>query len=154
MTRYARLLHAIAALLLVSLAAPLAAQSDGVTAEDAIDQSRRAYGPPKPRVECDENGTDEEIVVCAQEEQDDSQFRVKSSTELDPDSREAQNDGLPRAPDVAGDGIFKGKGTIAGLCVLGGCPPPPAYIFDISELPEAPEGSDADRISEGKAPAD
>jgi hypothetical protein len=79
---------------------------------------------------------------------------VQSTAELDPSSREATFDGLPRAPDVAGDGIFKGKGLLSGGCFLQGCPPPPAVMFDISELPEAPEGSDADLIAKGKKRAD
>lgn len=33
-----------------------------------------------------------------------------------------------------------------------GSPPPPAYMVDFEELPEAPEGSDADRIARGLPP--
>jgi len=137
-----------AALLLIAPASPLIAQAEGVSARDAIEQARKTYGPPPPRKQCRDQGDSEEIVVCAEEEQDDAEFRVKSTNELDPDSREALNDGLPRAPDVAGDGIFKGKGIS-----LGGAPVP-AYMFDLSELPQAPEGSDADLIAKGEKPAD
>ena len=144
-------------LLLAWTAEPAAAQTTqdrgqdrGATAEEAMQQAKKTYGPPPPRTQCKKNGSKDEIVVCAEEEQDDSQYRVKSTSELDPNSREALRDGVPRAPDVAGDGIFKGKATVASLCVIGGCPPPPAYMFDLSELPEAPEGSDADLIGKGK----
>ncbi len=139
---------AAAALLLIAPAAPLAAQDSGVSASEAIQQARKTYGPPPPRKQCKEQGDNEEIVVCAEEEQDDAQFRVKSTSDLDPESREALNDGLPRAPDVAGDGIFKGKGISLGSA------PVPAYMFDLSELPKAPEGSDADLIAKGEKPAD
>lgn len=122
------------------------------TAENVIASAKQAYGPPPPEPKCDPQQGDE-IVVCA-EEQEQSQFRVKSSSELDPTGEEAIDDGLPRAPDVAGPGIFKGPATIGGLCVPGlqKCPPPPALLIDFSELPEAPPGSDADRISKGLPP--
>ncbi|KPL68972.1 hypothetical protein SZ64_13200 [Erythrobacter sp. SG61-1L] len=108
------------------------------------------YGPPPPRRNCSkpaEQQSDSEIVVCARKV-DDSQFRVKSTSELDPNSKDATNDGLPRAPDVAGDGIFKGKGIS-----LGGTPDP-AYMIDFKLLPDAPEGSDADKIAKGEKKAD
>ena len=96
-------------LLLAWTADPAAAQTTrdrGATAEEAIQQAKKTYGPPPPRTQCKQNGSKEEIVVCAEEEKDNSQYRVKSTSELDPNSREALNDGVPRAPDVGGDGIF------------------------------------------------
>ncbi|NMW32795.1 hypothetical protein HKD42_12055 [Altererythrobacter sp. RZ02] len=116
-------------------------------------QAEEAYGPPAPEKECAPQQGDE-IVVCAEEEQDQSQFRVKSSSELEPESEEALDDGTPRAPDVAGPGIFTGPPTIGGLCIPGlqKCPPPPALIIDVTALPQAPEGSDADKIAKGEMP--
>lgn len=144
-------------LLALPLSAAQAQIKRTITAEEAAANAKQAYGPPPPRKkaqDCPKTDVGEdEIVVCGDEDIDQSEFRVKSTAELDPDSREATNDGLPRAPDVAGDGIFKGKATVSGGCFLNGCPPPPAYIFDISELPEAPEGSDADKIAKGEKPA-
>lgn len=138
--------------LLTAAGAVRAQDRAATTAEDVFENARDAYGPPPPEPKCDE-GDGDEIVVCA-EQQEQSQFRVKSSSELDPESEEALDDGLPRAPDVGGPGIFKGKATIGGLCVPGlqKCPPPPALFIDFSELPDAPEGSDADRIAKGLAP--
>lgn len=155
-------------ILLAAPLAPLAAQGlnlsieherpkdegDRVTAEEALQRNRSVYGPAPPRRACKQNSDDGEIVVCAEEEEDQSQYRVQSTAELDPEGREATDDGLPRAPDVAGEGIFQGKATMSGGCFLQGCPPPPAVMFDISELPEAPEGSDADLIAKGKKRAD
>lgn len=129
---------------------PLAAQRERVSAEEAISTAKDMYGPPPPTRNCskpsDSQG-ENEIVVCAKP-QDDSEFRVKSTSDLDRNSREATNDGLPRAPDVSGPGIFKGKGM-----TLGG-PPDPAYMIDFKLLPDAPEGSDADKIAKGEKKAD
>lgn len=131
-------------------ASPLAAQETDTTETAA---AAPIYGPvlPKPPAKrCSPTAKDgaKEIVVCG--EQDDAEFRVKSSAELDPTSKEATDDGQLHAPDVSGDGIFKGPATIGGLCLIGGCPPPPAYMIDFDELPDAPPGSDADRISKGE----
>ena len=138
---------AIAALPLTSLAA----QQNGVSAGEAIDNAKQMYGPPPPSTNCskarDELNSDE-IVVCAKNKEDDAQFRVKGSNELDPNSKDALNDGVPRAPDVAGDGIFKGKGIS-----LGGTPDP-AYIIDFKLLPDTPDGSDADKIAKGEMKAE
>lgn len=125
-------------------------QQPTLTAEEVSANAEAAYGPPPPEPKCAPS-TSDEIVVCAEEE-DQDQFRVKSSSELDPTSEEAIKDGLPRAPDVGGPGIFKGKPTVSGLCFIPPCPKDPAYIVDFSELPETPEGSDADRVGRGLAP--
>jgi len=148
---------AIFAALSLGPAGSLSAQDTAVTAEDAIDNARRSYGPPPPTQNCAkpaENQSDSEIVVCAQQQKDYSEFRVQGTSELDPNSKEALNDGIPRAPDVGGDGIFKGKATVTGGCFLQGCPPPPAYIVNFEDLPDAPEGSDADKIAKGEKKAD
>ncbi len=128
-------------------------QRPGLTAQIVIENAQRVYGPPPEKEpECAAQQGDE-IVVCAQE-QEQSQFRVPSTSQSDPLSPEALNDGLPRAPDVSGPGIFHGPATIGGLCVPGlqKCPPPPAIIVDFTQLPEAPPGSDADRVGRGLAP--
>ena len=56
-----------------------------------------------------------------------------------------------RAPDFIAD--CKDQGMPFGCVSLGG-PPPPVYIVDFDALPEAPEGSDADRIARGLPPLD
>jgi hypothetical protein len=128
---------------------PETVTDDQVTAEEALDRNDNIYGPPPPRRNCKQNPDNSEIVVCAEEEEDQSEFRVQSTAQLDPTGKEATDDGLARAPDVSGDGIFKGEATMKF-----GSAPPPAIIFDLSELPEAPEGSDADLIAKGKKKAD
>ena len=56
--------------------------------------------------------------------------------------------------DVAGPGIFRGAPTVGSLCIPGlqKCPPPPAIVVDFAALPDAPPGSDADRIARGLPP--
>ncbi|WP_284123762.1 hypothetical protein [Parerythrobacter aestuarii] len=121
------------------------------TAETAFADAEKVYGPPPPEPEvaadCDDPSGDEIVVCAALEEQE--QFRVPSSLDEGKEDHLAWT-GDP--PDVAGPGIFKGKATVSG-CIKGvTCPPPPAYIFDITALPEAPPGSDADKIAKGEMP--
>lgn len=133
-------------------AAPVLAQQPS-TADRALSQAASAYGPPAPVVECDP-AAGEEIVVCAKE-QEQSQFRIRTDQQAEDDyASRTMNAGDPRPPDVSGPGIFRGEPTIGGLCFPGlqKCPPPPAIVVDFSQLPEAPPGSDADRIARGLPP--
>jgi hypothetical protein len=138
--------------LLALAGGPLLAQQPS-TAEQALAEAASAYGPPAPVVEC-KPGQGEEIVVCAKE-QEQSQFRIRSDKQAEDDyASRTMNEGDPRPPDVSGPGIFHGPPTIGGLCFPGlqKCPPPPAIEVDFSQLPEAPPGSDADRIARGLPP--
>ncbi len=88
-----------------------------------------------------------EIVVCIDRGED---LRVPSTAESDPSSlaaRHALNDGVPRAPQLD-RGSCKGQPG----CVVGGWAPPPIYVIDPAALPNAPEGSDADKIAKGEMP--
>jgi hypothetical protein len=145
----------LAALLLSS---PLAAQDAGgeaaepprtVTAEQAIATAQDVYGPPDTRAKpaCPAPKPGDEIVVCAQEE-DDSKYRVQSSGDLDP-TGEGARDGVPRAPDVGT--VYPGV-VVATGCFIGPCPPPMPVLIDLKAIPEAPPGSDADRVGQGLAP--
>lgn len=92
-----------------------------------------------------------EIVVCGNDTPDQ---RVPSTAQSDPNSREARRalDGnIPSPPDVA---YIKCRRGADGVCRgnLGGAPPP-VYYIDVSALPQAPEGSDADKIAKGEMPA-
>lgn len=133
---------------------PVAAQQ-GATAEEALVAAGSTYGPPAPAPDCGSgSGSGEEIVVCARE-QEQSQFRLRSDEQAESDyARQTMDKGAPRPPDVSGPGIFKGPATIGGMCIPGlqKCPPPPAITVDFSALPEAPPGSDADRIARGLPP--
>lgn len=88
-----------------------------------------------------------EIVVCIDRGED---LRVPSTAESDPSSlaaRRALNNGIPRAPQLD-RGSCKGQPG----CMVGGWAPPPIYVIDPAALPQAPEGSDADRIAKGELP--
>lgn len=42
--------------------------------------------------------------------------------------------------------------TVRGVCAVPPCAPEPALLIDVAALPEAPPGSDADRIARGLPP--
>lgn len=122
-----------------------------VTAEQALADAKEAYGPPDTRAsaQCPPQQPGAEIVVCAVQ-QDQSQFRVESSGDLDPEGAGARG-GVPRAPDV-GHRYPPGQVSVSG-CFIPPCPPPMPKIIDLKAIPEAPPGSDADRVARGLAPA-
>lgn len=131
-------------LLLCAVSYPdIARAQDEVDArvEDMIARQKEAFSMPSVRERCPQ-GAPGEIVVCAQ---DDSQFRAMGTSDLDPKSDAALNDGLPRAPDFSG-GPCDPKHV---GCITGGWAPPPIYIIDLEAIPEPPPGSDADLIARG-----
>ncbi len=87
-----------------------------------------------------------EITVCAPRP---DEYRIPSTGDDDPTGAGAR-DGQLRAPDVSGNGIFKGKPTMSGMCLIPPCPPEQPYIIDLSTIPIAPAGSDADKIAKGE----
>ena len=89
-----------------------------------------------------------EIVVCRRLNRETARLYDKESAER----RHAQRTMGPQPVDVAGAGIFRGKPTVSGMCFIPPCPKPPVLMIDIEALPEAPPGSDADRIARGLAP--
>lgn len=96
--------------------------------------------PPRPR--CD-GGSEGEIVVCAAT--DSRRYRVPSTIESNPGSRAALRTGIP-APPQLDRGSCKGQPG----CIVGGYTPPAVYAIDLKAIPEAPAGSDADRIGKGE----
>ena len=92
-----------------------------------------------------------EIIVCRQRSGDESRLYDKESAERRHAQRTMNHNEIA-APDVAGAGIFRGPATVSGLCFIPPCPDPPAYMVDFSTLPDAPPGSDADRIARGLPP--
>ncbi|WP_416226959.1 hypothetical protein [Qipengyuania sp. ASV99] len=89
-----------------------------------------------------------EIVVCRQLGEATDGSWNKDAWERDY-ARRTQGGSTP---DVAGGGIFRGPATVGGLCIIPPCPPEAALMIDVEALPEAPAGSDADRISRGLPP--
>ena len=111
---------------------------------DRLDQAKAVYGVKDPRAGCRPKVGDE-IVVCADHGEDQ---RVPSTAETDPDSREARralDGGIPRAPQFD-------RGYCAS-CQHFGSVPPPVYYVDVTKLPAAPAGSDAEAIANGEQAA-
>lgn len=94
-----------------------------------------------------------EIVVCRRRAAT-AEFGYDSERASERYARETMDAGDLRPPNVEGPGIFQGPATVGGLCGIGfnPCPPPPAYFIDFNTLPDAPPGSDADRIARGLPP--
>ena len=133
--------------------APLAAQRTSVTADEAISTAKDMYGPPPPAANCSkpkDAQSPNEIVVCGKKKDDDKQFRVPSTSESDPNSKEALEDGALHTTDF-GESCAKNPG---GVCLGFGKAPDPAYMIDFELLPDTPEGSDADKIAKGEKKAD
>ncbi|MBA4165187.1 MAG: hypothetical protein C0510_11265 [Erythrobacter sp.] len=147
----------VAALLVMGFPPKVHAQAqEEQTAESALEEAHRLYGPPPPMENCSDDQEaailSGEIVVCRRK-RDDSEFRTLPSGDAQARyAQETMNRGNPQTPDVSGEGIFKGPATVSGLCIIGPCPKPPALIIDVTALPQAPPGSDADRIAHGLPP--
>lgn len=94
-----------------------------------------------------------EIVVCGGDTGPDQRITSRREAQDRYAARTAFRDD-PATPNVDGPGIFRGPATVSGICVKGvfNCPKPPALMVDVRALPQAPPGSDADRIARGLAP--
>ncbi|PKP91821.1 MAG: hypothetical protein CVT75_08665 [Alphaproteobacteria bacterium HGW-Alphaproteobacteria-14] len=152
---------------------PLAAQDDSAaTAPAAETPPPPPAPPPRPRVnvlvtvprgevnqaqvlECEDRadaGTiSGEIVVCRQIGDDGS--NSLSGSRKDAQKRYAEETAFkdaPRAPNF--NPGCKDQGNPPG-CISGiGKVPPPALLIDVTALPKAPPGSDADRMARGLPP--
>ena len=95
-----------------------------------------------------------EIVVCGGREREGPQPYSSREDARNRYAERTRNAGTLPTPDVASAGIFRGPATLGGICVKGvfNCPKPPALIVDVGKLPQAPPGSDADRIARGLDP--
>ena len=134
------------------LAAPLAAQEapepapETVTAERVLADAQKAYALPVrgAQAECPMPKPGGEIVVCARQDNSD-RFRAASSSDLDPTGAGARG-GVPHADVETG---YPGVAVASG-CFIPPCPPPMPVLIDLKAIPEAPPGSDADRIARGE----
>jgi hypothetical protein len=86
-----------------------------------------------------------EIVVCAPRDPEEHRYPGREQLE----SVQSTRDGIPRAPDLAPHypGVVVARG-----CFIPPCPPPPMIFIDVKALPEAPPGSDADKVAKGEMP--
>lgn len=111
-----------------------------LSAEDVLADSETLVGPPLPP-ECEPDPFNENrIVICAR--RNDEEFRVPRR--IDPERVDAYGD-VPRAPDVFGIPNH-------GVPIPFGSVPEPVLLIDLEAIPEAPPGSDADRVARGLAP--
>lgn len=157
------------------LASPVTAQDDGAVTETEETQSAAEEAPPQQRrrqfsginltvtvpkdesdllleQDCEEEADAariaNEIVVCRQlGEATDGSWNKEAWERSYAERTQGE-----QPVDVAGGGIFSGKATIGGMCLIPPCPPEAALMIDVEALPEAPEGSDADRIARGLPP--
>lgn len=117
--------------------------SDSALAEGLfISTTRRRTANRQSTAQCKADKAQGDIVVCGADRGE--QWRVPSTTDSDPTSREAQDTGIARAPNVSGlPGCERG-------CLRVGKGPPQVMTIDLSQLPKAPRDSDADRIARGE----
>lgn len=149
-------------------AVPLAAQDDTAATPPPAPPSTPA--PPRERInvlvtvprgevnqaqarqcedEADAGKISGEIVVCRQVGDDGSNSYSSRAEAQKRYAEETALKGAPRAPDFISD--CRDQGNPFG-CLSIGKAPPPAFIVDFDALPQAPAGSDADRIARGLPP--
>lgn len=92
-----------------------------------------------------------EIVVCGGGQPVPNQQVTSREEAQNRYAAATQGRGPVQLPEL---GIFRGPATISGVCIPGifNCPKPPAVFVDVTALPKAPPGSDADRIARGLEP--
>lgn len=143
----------------LALASPALAQSDPAPSdspealdakvEKRVEQTKKVYGAPDPRKRCRQEPGSDEIVVCV-DRGEDQRFEPESRYDANTlEGRRALNNGVPRAPDMDTLDCRKHPKLV---CIQGGWAPPPVYYTDVTKLPEAPPGSDADKIAKGEMP--
>ena len=135
------------------LYAPAAAQEGPPGTIDLLAEAREAYEAPPETEPCDAEQDAAtiagEIVVCRRVS-DGAEHRLRSAREARSRYATATMDaGDPRAPDQ--EPKYPGP-VVARGCFIGPCPKPRAIVTDFAALPDAPPGSDADRIAQGLAP--
>jgi hypothetical protein len=135
--------------MLLAAAAATVNPAPTITAEQALENARAALSAaPRKAAPCPDARGDE-IVVCAEQEDPAKQY-VSSNT----DSGDT-DDGTPHAPDVSGmpqcpsEG-FTFSGSLSFCAKHLGKQPRQLYIIDLKAIPEAPAGSDADKIAKGE----
>jgi len=131
------------------LPAPLAAQDESRETIDIL-VPPEDYLPPSEDCSAEQEAASisGEIIVCRRRSDGGEYGYDKERAEREY-AEETMYKGNPRTPDFILD--CQDQGWPVG-CVRFGKVPPPALIIDIKGLPEAPPGSDADRISRGLPP--
>ena len=126
---------------------PEAEKSIAERADAALAREQALLEDPNKRCRREAENS-REIVVCADP---DKNNRDRLPLRNETDTARSTRTGVPRAPDL--DGI-KCRPGADGVCRGNiGRAPPPIYYIDLSKIPEAPPGSDADKIAKGEIPA-
>ncbi len=169
--------RAIIASVVLGAACPLAAQDDESVTQDEEEASETGAveAPQRPNPinilitvprgdinpvetkacedEADAGTISGEIIVCRQlGEKGDNYASGSRAAAQKRYAEETAFKGENTSLDVSGGGIFKGPATISGACLIPPCPPEAAILIDVEALPQAPAGSDADRIARGLPP--
>ncbi len=139
----------------VSIASPVTAQTQSIDFPTSEDEDRDpdvqlTLSPAYSECSRDQDAAiiSGEIVVCRRlEDGSDNNFSSKEEAQY----RYAERTKGISTPDVEGGTIHAPGSGLRG-CYIPPCPRPSALMIDIPALPEAPPGSDADRISRGLAP--
>ena len=117
---------------------------------DLLEQSRAQAQPTNRTIEeCEPEDVDlvsQTITVCRRLRDDTDAYWDQEAWEKDY-ARRTQG-----AQPVDTFGIPDHGTVVARGCFIPPCPPPPALFIDVEALPEAPPGSDADRVGRGLAP--
>jgi hypothetical protein len=124
-----------AGLATIALALAMPAEAQTMTAEEALAAAQSRTGAESVSTRCKPSYGDE-IVVCADRGEDQRGFEPSGSRDT----------GIPDAPNLTPAGA--GGVTVRG-CFLQKCPKQ-IYYVDVTALPKAAEGTDADRISKGE----
>lgn len=127
--------------MLWATAAALAAPASP-TAEDLLERARSFYALEEKTAQVCPEATGDEIVVCGPQV-DPDRYRVPSPTD-----QGRTDNGIPRAPNVSGL-----PDCSQATCVRVGKQPRQVNLIDLDAIPEAPPGSDADKIAKGEMAA-
>ena len=119
-----------------------APRTDQQIAEGLFSSTTRLTTPRQRPADCGTTNARGEIVVCGADRGE--QWRVPSTTDSDPTSRQAMNTGVPRAPNVSA------LPDCSRGCLHFGKPTPKVLTLDLAKIPKAPVGSDADLIARGE----
>ena len=114
-------------------------EADRAIAERMMSASGRIT-PDKSRSSCFRTVKKGEIVVCAPEDRDQ---HVPSTADSDPTGA-GTRDGRLHPPNVSG------LADCSRGCIGLGKAPRRVYMIDLSSIPLAPAGSDADKIAKGE----
>lgn len=135
-----RMVRRICLAWLAVAATPLsAADPDGDAT--VITNTKQYFGITSAELDCPPTPADGAIVICA---------KRRATPRVDPPERSTTTRPDPKATALGSSPVpHLGGGVKIGACFLQKCPKK-LYFFDITALPEAPPGSDADKIARGE----